>query len=85
MNYNMLTKQDLIAIGKVVDERLEVKLEEKLEEQLTKKLQPIYNFIDFAKTALLELLDESQEQFEQKIPERLKKLEDIHPGGQHSS
>lgn len=63
-----LTSDDLQAIGKVVDERLDAKLEEKLESKLEVKLAPIYEFIDFAKTALLSLLDESQEHFEQKLP-----------------
>lgn len=69
----MLTEEDLRSIAKVMGKLMD------------EKLQPVNDFIDFAKTAILELLDESEEKFKQKIPERLKKLEDIHPGGQHSS
>lgn len=77
----MLTIRDLDAIRRIVEETVEHKLEQKF----NTKLQSIYEFIDFAKTALLSLLDESQERFEQKIPQRVKKLEDIHPGGHHPS
>jgi hypothetical protein len=37
----MLTNDDLRKIGKLIDERLEVKLEEKLESKLEEKLSPI--------------------------------------------
>jgi len=59
----MLTKSDLAAIGKVIDQ----------------KLKPINEFIKFAKPALIALLDESQDNFKQHIPERIKHLEEIHP------
>lgn len=81
MNTMKLEPDDIAAIGKLIDQKLDQKLEEKLDI----KLRPIYEFIDFAKPALLALLDESQTQFDLKLPERLKKLENIHPGGQHSS
>lgn len=36
-----LTKEDLLAIAQVIDEKLDEKLEEKLEQKLEEKLQPI--------------------------------------------
>ncbi len=60
------------------------KLEEKLENKLNDKLQPVYEFIEWAKPILVALLDESQDHFEEKLPQRVKKLEDIHPSGQHA-
>lgn len=74
-----LTQEDLLAIKNLIRGEVESVLEEKL----VAKLKPIYEFIDFAKTALLSLLDESQEHFEQKLPERIRKLEEIHPAGSH--
>ena len=79
-----LDVDDLKAIGEMFDQKLEQKLEQKLDEKLDEKLKPVYDFIAFAKPALLSLLDESQEQFENKIPERVKNLENIHPGGHHT-
>ena len=63
----MLTKSDLSAIGKLMDSKLDG------------KLKSINEFIKFAKPALIALLDESQDNFKQHLPERVKHLEDIHP------
>lgn len=76
-----LTPDDLQAIARLIDERLEVKLEEKF----TQKLKPIYEFIEFAQPILEALLEESQDRFEEKLPQRVQKLEAIHPGGHHPS
>ncbi len=86
----MLTKSDLAAIGKVFDQKLDQKFDDKLgkfgsklEKKFDQKLKPIYEFIEFAKPALIALLDESQATFKQHLPERVKHLEDIHPQLHH--
>lgn len=83
----MLTKSDLNAIGKLIDQKLDQKLkpinEFVIETKI--KLTKLLEFADFGERALTSLLDESQENFEQKLPQRVKKLEDIHPGGHHAS
>lgn len=65
----MLTQMDLEEIGEIMD----------------KKLKPILEIVDFTKKGVIALLDESEDNFKLKIPERVKKLESIHPGGHHAS
>jgi len=77
----MLTPADLKALKTLIDERLDIKLDKKFNE----KLKPIYKFIDFAQPVLIAILDESQENFNKKLPERVAKLKAIHPSGHHSS
>lgn len=101
----MLTRVDLQAIGKIIDQRLDKKLDEKFDsinefiayakptltslvefaKSAKEKLIKLEEFAEFGEKALTSLLDESQEHFEQKLPERVKKLEAIHPGGHHAS
>ncbi len=69
----MLTNNDLHAISKLLDEKLD------------EKLKPINEFVDYAKPILDALLEESQNTFSLHLPERVKRLETIHPGGQHPS
>ncbi len=69
----MLTQMDLEEITKLLDKELD------------KKLKPILEIVDFTKKGVLALLDESEETFKQKLNDRVKKLEDIHPGGHHAS
>jgi hypothetical protein len=96
-----LTQDDLEAIKELIDGKLNEKLKPVNEfiayakptlanlvefaDSANKKINDLVEFADFAKTALTSLLDESQEHFEQKLPQRVKKLEDIHLGGHHAS
>lgn len=61
----MLTDKDIQALSKLIDQRLDV------------KLKPVFDFIDFAKPAIISLLEESQTRHEQKYEERITRLEKI--------
>ena len=65
----MLTQGDLEEISILMD----------------KKLRPILEIVDFTKKGVISLLDQGEETFKQKLPQRIKKLEAIHPGGHHAS
>lgn len=62
-----LTPNDLKAIGDLFDERTDAKIDGKFDQKLNQRLAPVYDFIEFAKTALLSLLEESEEHFKQRL------------------
>lgn len=57
-------------------------LDEKVE-SLSEKVETLVDFADFAKPALEALLEESQANFVNKLPERVKRLEVLHQNGTH--
>ena len=54
-------------------------------ESLDSKVESLVEFADFAKPALESLLIESQANFLHNLPERVKKLESIHPSNSHAT
>jgi len=51
---------------------------------MDKKLSAVNEFVKFAEPAIQALLDESQSNFENRLPKRVENLEKIHPQSQHS-
>jgi len=76
----MLTDKDLKAIAKLIDDRItssEKRQDEKLDRKFDQKLKPIYEFVEFAKPAIVSLLEEADERHNQKLPERVERLEKL--------
>lgn len=71
----MLTKKDLLEIGKVVDERLEQKLEDKLEQKLDQKLEPIKKDLSYLRKTI-NLVIKDYDEREVKLSRRVTKIED---------
>jgi hypothetical protein len=77
-----LTNGDIKQIGQIVDNKLDVRFddfEEKLDEKLTKLKSDIFNKID---PVLKEVTTAREER--PLLENRIEKLEEIHPHGQHS-
>lgn len=72
-----LTKSDI--------QQIKVAVQDIVETELDKKMESLNEFAEFAKPALEALLDESQKNFLHNLPERVKKLESIHPSNTHAN
>ena len=74
----------------LLEKRLDKKMDKRFDEvnqkldKLDDRLEKVEEFVEFAKPAIVSLLEESQQNFEQKIPQRVTKLEDLHPIGVHA-
>lgn len=81
---------NLVLLEKRLDEKLEQKFDginermDGIDERLDGLDTKLDDFIEFAKPAITSLLDESQDIFEQKLPNRVSQLEKLHSGGMHT-
>lgn len=73
----------LTLLEKRLDKKMDKRFDE-ADEKLDEKLVPINDFVEFAEPAIKALLEESQQNFELKIPQRVAKLEELHPIGVHT-
>lgn len=71
----MLTQQDL----KQIEDLLDRKLDEKLDE----KLKPLYEFTEFATNAFTSMFDHFDKDHKERLPERVRVLEKLHPDNRH--
>lgn len=67
----------------LLEKRLDKKMDKRFDE-VNEKIdgvdKKLNDFVDFAKPAIESLLEESQQNFEQKIPQRVSTLENLHLG-----